>query len=119
MFLSESRPTRTLTAELISEAPIVAIIEEMSGDLDRLRVLTPGSDARVTLERYFERLTAALAEARSADVWLTTEECAQLRGTTTQAITHLCRLGRLKCRKSGGAWQIHKDSAHANLQRVA
>ena len=95
---------------LVVDTPILAVLEEMSQDLDRMRRLEPNGGSRHTLELYFQRLTAAVREAVEGDAWVSAEEAARLRGCTTAAITALCRQDRIPARKRGGVWEIHKDS---------
>jgi hypothetical protein len=103
---------------LVVDTPILAVLDGMSGDLERLRRLEPNSGARHTLEDYFTRLSLAVTEALQADAWLSTEEAARMRGCTTAAITALCRQDRIVCRKRGGVWEIHKDCVLKDTRRA-
>lgn len=105
--------------QLITDTPVLAIIDAMGSDLERLRLLAPSSDSRALLEMYFQKLTDALRDARDGDVWLSTEQAAQIRGTTPQAITHLCRKGKIEARKRGGCWEVHKDSVLRDVRGAA
>ena len=110
-----NRPTGQTTRpgagpRLVVDTPILAVLDAMREDLERLNRLEPNSGGRHTLEHYYTRLSAAISDALEGDAWVSAEEAARLRGCTTQAITALCRQDRLRSRKRGGVWEIHKDS---------
>lgn len=45
-----------------------------------------------------------------AEDWLTTEQAAELSGYHTNYIRRLIREGRVKARKFGPVWQVHRES---------
>lgn len=105
--------------KLIVSTPILAVLDEMSADLERMLRLEPNGGSRHTLELYYQRLSIAVREALEGDAWVSTEEAARLRGCTTAAITELCRRSRITARKRGGVWEIHKDSVLQDTRRSA
>lgn len=104
---------------LLRDTPVLDVLDRMSADLTRLRRLTPGSDARHTLEEYFRQLSTAIREGLEADVWISSEEAANRRECSIQAIGYLCRNKLVTARKSGGVWEIHKDSVIPRKRRRA
>lgn len=95
---------------LLTDTPLLDLLEMMRGDIARLRELAPNSDGRSTLEHYLTRLERALNDAAAGDVWVSADAAAELRGCTVENITYHCRKGRLRARKRGGVWEIHRDS---------
>lgn len=110
--------TKRRADRLLSQAPIAAILDAMGADLERLRRLEPAGGAKAALDDYYGRLAAAIDEALTADVWLDAETVAVMRDISVQAVTKACRQGRATARKSGGVWEIHKDSALADWRQV-
>jgi hypothetical protein len=91
----------------------------MQVDLERLRRLEPHGGSRYSLEDYYTRLKIAMSEALEGDAWVSADEAARLRGCTTSAITALCRDSKLRARKRGGVWEIHKDGVLRDTRSAA
>ena len=112
--VGEITPTRAgHGSALLVDTPVLAVLDSLRADIATLNRLDPRSGSLSTLRDYETRLRVAVDEGRRADAWVSTEEAARHRGVTPSAITKMCRQGKLKCRKTGGIWQVHKDSITA------
>ena len=112
--VGEIIPTRAgHGAALLVDTPVLAVLDSLRADIATLNRLDPSSGSLSTLRDYETRLRVAVDEGRRADAWVSTEEAARHRGVTPSAITKMCRQGKLKSRKTGGIWQVHKDAITA------
>lgn len=98
---------------LVSAAPLVALLAQLEADSARLRTWVPGSDVPAALAAVAGRLRAALRDGAEADVWVTTDEVARLRGLSRSAVTWRINRGRLRAEWRGGRWWVHRADVEA------
>ena len=93
---------------LIGREPMQALLLELHGELEMLNRLAPHSDARSTLESLVARLGVALRDASEANVWVTTDEAAELRGVHRSTVLKRIQKKTLAADWRGGRWWIHR-----------
>jgi hypothetical protein len=101
--LSLSRPA------LLASAPLTALVDELTYNLDALRGLTPNSDSVEMLESIRVRLERAISDAENLDVFVSIATLQRLLGRPQSTLTRICRLhGAIAgAHKVSGRWQVH------------
>jgi hypothetical protein len=95
---------------LLVDTPLLVVLAAMKGDIAVMKRVDPSSGSLKALTTYAKALELALAEARDADAYVDTEEAARHLGVGVSAITKRCREDRIKAKKSGGIWMVHKSA---------
>lgn len=99
---------------LIAAAPIEGLLATLRQHRQTLADLLPGADAVHLLGTVISGFEHALREARRTDLWLTTDEVAQLTRKSRSAVIHRCNHGGYAtARKVGSMWRIHASEALA------
>lgn len=97
------------SAQLLSAAPLVAVLQRLKKDLDGIAARAPQSDVAFCLKSVVDELARGMKEAEDIAVCVTIETLAKVTGRPESTLTRICRNNGAKCgaSKVHGAWSIH------------
>lgn len=101
-----SASNRPNPAPVIAAAPLQALRDELSRDVEALRRLAPAADVCTVLSSLLDRLTDAMQQASDASIQITVADAAVALRMSEEGVRYQIRTGRLEAERFGRTYYL-------------